>query len=86
VSFWFRTKSIEAGDVIVQVYNGSTYNTLYDLTDYPTYVNNSWCQFSEEITDPQYFTTNFRIRFDSSALLDKNEHGKIDDVLLKMEP
>jgi len=37
VSFWFNTKSLEAGDIIVPIYNGSTYNTWYDITDYPTH-------------------------------------------------
>ena len=82
VSFWFKTKGIGAGDILVQLYNGSTYNTWYDLTNYPTYVNNAWCYFSESITDPQYFISNFRLRFDSSGLVDKNEECNIDDVLI----
>ena len=85
VSFWFNTKSLEAGDIIVQVYNGSTYNTWYDITDYPTYQNNAWCEFSENITDPQYFNSDFRLRFDGSGLVEKNEECNIDDVLITID-
>jgi len=82
VSFWFNVKSIEAGDCVLQIYNGSTWTTWYDLLDYPTYVNNVWCQFSEVITDSQYFISDFRIRFDSSVLGDSTEEANIDDVLI----
>ena len=83
VSFWFNTKAIEAGDCVLQTYNGSTWNTWYDLTSYPTYVNNVWCQFSEVTTDSQYFISNFRVRFDSLVLgSDGNEQTNIDDVLI----
>jgi len=84
VSFWFSPHSAEAGDMLVQLYNGSTYVSWGDLIDYPTSQNNSWCYFSEEITDSQYFNTDFRLRFDGSALLDKNESYHIDDVLITM--
>ena len=82
VSFWFNLKSLEAGDCVLQVYNGSTWATWYDLINYPTYTNNVWCQFNEEITDSQYFVGNFGIRFDSSVLGDGPEEANIDDVLL----
>jgi len=83
VSFWFNLKGLEAGDCVLQIYNGSTWITWYDLINYPTYVNNVWCQFSGTITDSQYFISNFRVRFDSSVLGDSTEEANIDDVLVK---
>ena len=82
VSFWFNTKNIEAGDCVLQIYNGSAWTIWYDLLDYPTYTNNTWSQFSEVITDSQYFISDFRIRFDSSVLGDSTEQANIDDVLI----
>jgi len=82
VSFWFNPKNIDAGDIIIEIYNGTTYNTWYDLTAYPTFINSTWCYFSETITDSQYFVTNFRIRFNSSALTSGGEMINIDDVLI----
>ncbi|MFC1899862.1 fibronectin type III domain-containing protein, partial [Chloroflexota bacterium] len=83
VSFWFNPKQLEAGDLLVEVYNGSTWGTptnFGDLTLYPTYANNVWCQFNEQITDSQYFVGNFRIRFNASLLGGATEQGAIDDV------
>jgi len=82
VNFWFKPKSLEAGDIIVKIYNGSTYNTWYDLTNYPTYANNVWCEFQEIISDSQYFISNFRIQFDASALGGTPEELNIDDVMI----
>jgi len=82
VSFYFNTKSIEAGDCLLQTYNGTAYNTWYDITSYPTYVNNAWCLFNEVITETQYLIAGFRLRFDTSALVDTNEEVNIDDVII----
>jgi|GEM_PF-4593954 len=82
VSFWFKAKGLDAGDCLVQTYNGTTYNTWYDLSAYSTYVDSTWCLFNEEIIDSQYFIGNFRIRFDASALGGTTEEANIDDVLI----
>jgi len=82
VTFWFNPKSLEAGDTIIQRYNGSSYVNWYDVTAYPTYRNNQWNQFSETITDAQYFTGSFRLRFNSTALVDNGEDITIDDVVI----
>ena len=85
VSFWFKAKKIEAGDMTIQVYNGSTYDTWYDVTDYPAYKNNAWCQFTEVITEEQFFTGDFKLRFDGSGLTDKGDEFYIDDVVITIE-
>lgn len=85
VSFWFRPQDVENGDMLIQLYNGSTYVTLYDLIDCPTFGNKKWCYFSQEIFDPQYFLSNLRLRFDGSGLVDDKENYHIDDVLITIE-
>ena len=82
VNFWFNPKSLEAGDIIVKIYNGSTYVTWYDLIADYTYTNNVWNLFSETITDSQYLISNFRVQFDGSVLGDSTESISIDDVLV----
>ncbi|MFC1990253.1 fibronectin type III domain-containing protein [Chloroflexota bacterium] len=82
VSFWFNTKSVEAGDLLVQRYNGTSYITWYDITSHPAYVNNAWCEFNEVITDSQYLIAGFRLRFDTTGLVDVNEEANIDDVII----
>ncbi|MFC2041503.1 hypothetical protein ACFLTY_04200 [Chloroflexota bacterium] len=82
VSFWFNTKAVEAGDLLVQRYDGTAYVTWYDITSHPSYVNNAWCEFSEVITDSQYLIAGFRLRFDTTGLVDTNEEANIDDVII----
>ncbi len=82
VSFWFQGDGIAAGDFIVQIYNGSAYNTWWDLTSYSSFVDNTWCYFSENITDSQYFKTNFRLRFDTTGLVNPGRLAMVDDVLI----
>ena len=83
VSFWFKPQSLQAGDMLVQIYNGSTYNTWYDLTNYPGYQNNTWNYFSQNITDSQYFKTNFRVRFNGTALTANGKDFFLDDILIQ---
>jgi fibronectin type 3 domain-containing protein len=80
-SFWFKLSNADIGDCVIETYNGTTWTTWFDLVNYPTHVDNTWSQFSEVITDSQYFVTNFRIRFDSSPLVGQEE-ANIDDVLV----
>ncbi|MBI4188751.1 MAG: hypothetical protein HY529_06060 [Chloroflexi bacterium] len=83
VSFWFKPTSLAAGDMLVQIYNGSTYNTWYDLVNYPTFRDNTWSYFSENITDPQYFKGTFRLRLNGSALKATGKLFDLDDVLIQ---
>lgn len=69
--------------MLVQIYNGSTYNTWYDIVNYPTFQNNTWCYFSQDIADSQYFKSNFRLRFNGSGLTAANKTFDLDDVLIQ---
>ncbi|MFC1860190.1 hypothetical protein ACFLYC_01280, partial [Chloroflexota bacterium] len=80
VSFWFYLKDLNKGPLSVLQYNGSAYNNWYDLVTYPGVVKNTWIQFSQTITDSQYFKSNFRVRFDGSTL---TTNAYIDDVLIQ---
>ena len=82
VTFWFNLTKLDAGDIVVQIYNGTTYIFWHDLTAYLTYIDQTWCQFSEVITDPQYLIPAFRLRFDTSAI-GGGEDANIDDVLIQ---
>jgi len=82
VSFWFRPHDLQAGSMFVQLYDGTTYDSWYNLMDYPGTQKDTWCYFSEDVTDSQYFRSDFRLRFDGSGL------GKdfwLDDVLITIE-
>ena len=80
VTFWFKIKDLNKGPLNIQIYNGTAYNTWFNLTAYPGIVKNTWMQFSETITDSQYFISNFRLRFDGST---QTTSSDIDDVLIQ---
>ncbi|HEY93890.1 MAG TPA: fibronectin type III domain-containing protein [Dehalococcoidia bacterium] len=68
VTFWFYIKNLDKGPLYVQTYNGSGYDNWYELTGYPGVVKTTWIQFSQIVTDSQYFRSDFRIRFDGSSI------------------
>ncbi len=85
VAFLFRPHNIEAGDLMFQVYDGNTYETLFDLADYPTAQNDTWCFFNGELTNTEYFTSDFRLRLYGTALAVDNIDFNLGDVMLTMK-
>jgi len=85
VSFWYRAENLEAADLLVQLYNGTTYNTWYDITNHSSYQANTWCHFTEAIIDSQYYKSNFRLRFDAQGFEETGETFYLDDVLITMD-
>ena len=79
VEFWFRPRNLDPGGAVVEIYNGSTWDALFDLSNG---TNNTWNFYSSNITGSQYFISNFKIRFNGSALAG-NDVIFIDDILIK---
>ena len=84
VSFWFKIKLLNKGPLWVQRYDGViNYDNWFDLVIYAGGAKNTWLYFNETITygtDPQYFISGFRIRFDGSTL---TTDAFIDDVFIQ---
>ncbi len=79
VSFWFRGIGLDAGDLLVEIYNGVSYATLADVATLPSYVaDDTWYQFAQVISDSQYFVPGFHLRFNSTVA--GTETGSVDDV------
>jgi hypothetical protein len=83
ISFWYYPESLGHGDIIVEFYKSSTQQYLewYDIHDHSSYQSDTWCYFDEYITDPDYFASNFRLRFDS-AINSAGQDFYLDDVLI----
>ncbi len=81
VDFWYRLDDLEDADLQLYYYDGSAYDFITDLGTDP---EDTWRHYTHVITDPQYFTSNFRIRFSSSPD-DSDENLWIDDVIITME-
>jgi len=81
VSFWFKIKLLNKGPLYVGIYDGSAWDATWDdLVSYAGGVKNTWLPFSRTITNSQYFSDGFRIRFDGSTL---TTNAFIDDVFIQ---
>ncbi|MFC2069667.1 fibronectin type III domain-containing protein [Chloroflexota bacterium] len=81
VSFWFRIKNLGTGPLYLQAYNGTGYTNLYDLFTYPGLQVTTYYQYSINITDSQYLSSDFHIRFDATSL---SSDFYVDDVFITM--
>ncbi len=79
IDFWFRLQLINAGDICVEAFNGVSWDTLWYLRAYPTFEDGQWCRFTETLTDPKYFKSNFKLRFNSSGFSSLLGSVYIDD-------
>ena len=80
LEFWIRKDAVEAGDIMLQYYDGSTYNDILDLDDLGA--DNQWLKCRKTINVSEYGIANFRIRF--NATLGINEIVWIDDWIIKV--
>ena len=65
VDFWYRDGGSEAGEFLLQYYDGHGWNTIYDLG--ATWNEGEWLHYHEEVTNSQYFNSNFRIRWEMNT-------------------
>lgn len=82
VSFWALDDDLDSGgDFYLDYWNGSAWNLIYDITDIS---DDTWTEYSSQITDSQYFVSDFAIRITSTGT-QNNEAGLIDDITIKKE-
>ena len=84
-SFWFRPHNVDKGDMEIQLFNGVDYEKWFDISDYSTTQNDTWCYFSEEMDESQYFHSYFGLRFDGMALVKSGTDFIVSDVILSVE-
>jgi len=80
IRFWYNLDDTEDTDLRLYYYNGSTY------VEMPTIgggAEDTWLCYTATVTDPQYFVSNFRIRF--NATLGNGENVWVDDVVITKE-
>ncbi|MFZ0033713.1 MAG: lamin tail domain-containing protein [Sedimentisphaerales bacterium] len=79
IDFWYRLGNTNtASDLRLYCYNGSSYILISQIGDGP---KDTWLHYTTTITDGQYFTSDFRIRF--YANLSGVEFVWVDDVLIQ---
>ncbi|UCE96740.1 MAG: hypothetical protein JSV51_03880 [Candidatus Bathyarchaeota archaeon] len=82
VDFWYRDDGLDTDDLLLRYYDGGTWDTISDLGS--TTQEGQWLHYQQNITDSQYFVSNFRIRW-SAVSVNPPENAWIDYVTVKRE-
>ena len=77
VDFWYRDEGCDNNEFLLQYYDGAGWDTIADLG--ATAPENQWLHYQQEITDSQYFKSNFRIRWCANDIA-RHEHAYVDYV------
>jgi len=77
VDFWYRDELCDDTELLLQYFDGNNWDTIADLSS--TTSENQWLRYQENITDTQYFKSNFKVRW-SAVSIDQNEHFYVDLV------
>jgi fibronectin type 3 domain-containing protein len=80
ISLWFNLKALNKGPLNVQIYNGTDYVTVQNLTAAAA-SKNTWYQYTTTITASQYMRSDFRVRLDGSGF---SADGRVDDVVVSV--
>jgi uncharacterized repeat protein (TIGR02543 family)/flagellin-like protein len=77
VNFWYMNDDTETNDLSLYYYNGASWVFIFDLGN--NNPEDTWLQYTQTITDSQYFKSDFKIRFTSPGL-EEYENIWIDDI------
>lgn len=81
VKFWGYSEGAINGDYYLDYYDGSNWDQIRRLDDFGSGV---WAQYSQKITDSQYFVSNFQIRW-RVVKLQNTRHVYVDLVNVSVE-
>ena len=81
VKFWGYSDGANNGEYYLDYYNGNTWNQIRRLDNFGS---GAWAQYSQKITDSQYFKSNFQIRWRVVGL-HNNAHVYVDLVNVTVE-
>ncbi len=78
ISFWYYDNNVPVGDdAYLQYWDGDQYDTIFNLGSSDEGI---WHEYSQTITDLQYFSSDFHIRFDVHNVHGSSENIYLDDV------
>jgi len=80
VEFWWQDRALADDDFELEYYNGITWNNYQDLNQLNE--NNGWHHYTENLTDNQYFVSNFQIRWWANSV-DNGRTACVDLVTIK---
>jgi hypothetical protein len=81
VKFWGYSENADSAEYYLDYYDGSNWDQITRLDNFG---HNAWAHYSQKIVDPQYFKSNFQIRWRVVGL-NNNEHVYVDLVNVTVE-
>ena len=81
VKFWGYSDAADDGEYYLDYYDGGSWDQIGRLDNFG---DGAWAQYSQKITDSQYFKSNFQIRWRVVGL-NNNEHVYVDVVNVTVE-
>jgi hypothetical protein len=83
VDFWYKDTGCESGELMLQYYDGSHWDT-YPIRDLGATTSTQWIHYREKITDSQYFISNFQFRIHADTNYG-NDQAYFDLVTVQKE-
>ena len=80
VDFWWQDRGLDDGDFILEYYDGSTWDTYQDFNLLESGAGGH--QYTETVTDSQYFVSNFQIRWWANNIW-SGQTACVDSVTVK---
>ncbi len=81
VDFWYRDGGCEPNEFVLQYYDGFFWDTIYDLG---ATSSTQWLYYQVEVTDSQYFNSDFKIRWHTTTSY-SNDDAYVDLVTVNKE-
>ena len=81
VEFWWRDDDLDDDDFMLEYYDGSNWDNYQDMNQL-SHNEDEWTLYSDNITDDQYFVSNFQIRWYAKSV-GNGECAWVDLVTVK---
>lgn len=80
VDFWWLDRGLDSDDLLLQYYDGSTWETIQDLNQLDS--GAGWHHYAQTVTDSKYLVSNFQVRWWANTMW-SGETACVDAVTLK---
>ena len=82
LEFWYRDDDLDPNEYVLEFYDGTAWDLIEDLGF--TIQEDQWLHYSVNVSDPQYFIVNFRIRWNCDDV-ENGETAFLDLVTVTKE-
>ncbi len=80
IDFWWQDRGLDSNDLLLQYYDGSTWETIQDLNQLES--GAGWHHYIQTVTDSKYLVSSFQVRWWANTVW-SGETACVDEVTLK---